>query len=394
MASGSDSGQFADHSLERGKGRALSSPNRLKLGVFGANLSGGVSGITMVKGPPRIANWAEAKGIAVAADEAGFEAMVPVARWKGYGAPSLYWDRCLETFTWGAGIAEATKQIQVFTTCHVPLFHPVMAAKMGATVDHIANGRWGLNVVAGWLGTEFKMFGQELAPHDVRYALAEEWIEVVKRLWIEDEEFDLDGDYFKVEGGLSEPKPVQRPLPAIMNAGISPAGQQFAVKNADMIFINLGDQAGLVETVASIREAAAKDDREVAIWGNAHIVCRPTEREVHQFVTDYVETHGDYEGARRFAASMVGGDSTTAKVWEADTELLRNLVATSGNGPIVGTPEQVVEQMRDLSDLGIDGLNLAWVDYEEGISQYSAELLPLMREAGLRQDEMPVSLST
>ena len=57
-----------------------------------------------------------------------------------------------------------------------PLYHPVMAAKLGATLDHISGGRWGLNIVPGWLGAEFKMFGMELGARGSRYKLAQEWI--------------------------------------------------------------------------------------------------------------------------------------------------------------------------------------------------------------------------
>ena len=73
--------------------------------------------------------------------------------------------------------------------------HPVAVAKMGATIDHISNGRFALNVVAGWFKNEFDMFGAGMRPHDDRYAYAAEWIDVM-RLWIEEEAFDYEGEYF------------------------------------------------------------------------------------------------------------------------------------------------------------------------------------------------------
>lgn len=147
-----------------------------------------------------------------------------------------------------------------------------MAAKMGTTVDLISEGRWGLNVVAGWMQSEYELFGQQMAPHADRYAFAQAWVELVKRLWTEDDEFDFESEYFRTKGAISIPKPMQRPLPAIMNARLSPAGQKFAVNNADMIFINLGDVAGTEKTIANVRKMAAEAGRRVAIWGNVHIV--------------------------------------------------------------------------------------------------------------------------
>jgi alkanesulfonate monooxygenase SsuD/methylene tetrahydromethanopterin reductase-like flavin-dependent oxidoreductase (luciferase family) len=386
-----ENGSLVDRSVERDAGRVMASPNRLKLGVFSANISGGTGAVTMLDGPPKIANWAEVKRIARAADRAGFEALVPVARWKGYLAPSGFWDRCLETFTWGAGLAEATQRIQIFTTCHVPMFHPVMAAKMGATLDFIAEWRWGLNVVAGWMGSEVEMFGRTLLPHADRYRYAEEWIQAVKRLWTEDKEFDLDTEFFQMRAAISTPKPVQRPLPAIMNAGLSPSGQQFAVRHADMIYINLGVAEGTEETIAGLNAAAAEAGRKVSIWGNVHIVCRPSEAEARDFVAYYADEHGDREGARRWAASMLSTDASTKDVWEADPDLLRSLMQNCGNLPIIGDPEQVVEKLSELSKLGLSGVNISWFDYDEGLQQYVDVLHPLMREAGLREDEPPLS---
>ncbi len=91
--------------------------------------------------------------------------------------------RSFESFTWAAGIAAATERIQVFATFHIPVTHPVSAAKQIATVDHIAGGRFAVNVVAGWNEDEFRMFGLEQREHDDRYAVADEWMTFLNRIW-------------------------------------------------------------------------------------------------------------------------------------------------------------------------------------------------------------------
>lgn len=117
----------------------LSSPNKLKLGVFGVNVSGGCS---MTSVPSTIkAEWDESVNIAQAADRAGIEAMIPVARWRGMGGEINFNHRNFDPFTWAAGLAAVTERIGIFSTFHIPTVHPVRAAKEVATIDHISGDR-------------------------------------------------------------------------------------------------------------------------------------------------------------------------------------------------------------------------------------------------------------
>src|SRR6516162_2900785 len=78
---------------------------------------------------------------------------------------------------------------------HVALNHPIIAAKQSTVIDHISNGRYTLNIVNGWNFPEMEMFGVSLSDHEGRYAFAEEWVAIIKRLWTEDEKFDFDGKF-------------------------------------------------------------------------------------------------------------------------------------------------------------------------------------------------------
>ncbi|MEW6632908.1 MAG: LLM class flavin-dependent oxidoreductase [Pseudomonadota bacterium] len=127
--------------------KLLSDENRFKLAVFAANVSGSTA---VTNAPGRIqVTWDESRAIAQLADRLGFDAIIPVARWKGFEGPIRQNDRSFETMTWAAGIAAITERIQVFATVHVPTVHPVRMAKEIVTIDHISNGRVGLNIVAG-----------------------------------------------------------------------------------------------------------------------------------------------------------------------------------------------------------------------------------------------------
>ena len=131
--------------------------NALKIGLFGANCS---SARTATLVPERwLASWPDCLEMARIADEAGIDFLLPIGRWKGYGGDSDFHGTTLETVTWACGLLAATQRITVFGTVHAPLFHPLIAAKEMVTADHIGQGRFGLNIVAGWNEGEFEMFG-------------------------------------------------------------------------------------------------------------------------------------------------------------------------------------------------------------------------------------------
>lgn len=382
---------FADHTVARAGSRVLSGPNKLKLGLFGTNLSGGAGGVTLAEGPLTAADFDEVRRVALAADRAGIETMVPIARWKGFGENrpegSAFWTRSFETMTWAGALLEATERLTIFSTCHVLLIHPIFAAKMGTTLDHISSGRWGLNVVAGWTGPEFTMYGLELPEHVKRYRYADEWMTIVERLWTEEEHFDHDGEFFKVVDGESLPKPVQDPYPLVMNAGSSGPGVEFAAKHANVIFINpQGDADSIRATVDGIKAEAKKDGKDVGVWAVVHVVAGDTEKEARDYVHYYAQEMGDRIAAGRYADALTGADSSATKAL-ADRhpkELIDLLMTGGGPRPVIGTDQQVVDNLKELSDTGLDGLAFSFVDFEAGIQRYEEKLLPLMKEAGLR----------
>src|ERR1700693_4513348 len=213
---------------------AMYNTNTLKIGVFGANCS---SSRTATKVPERwTASWADCLALAKMADVAGIDFLLPIGRWKGYGGDTDFHGTTLETVTWASGLLAATNRITVFGTVHAPLFHPLIAAKEFVTADHIGEGRFGLNIVVGWNEGEFEMFGVHQREHDDRYEFAQEWIDVVKRAWSEEDEFDFEGKFFQLAGVHCLPGPYGGTRPVIMNAGSSATGQAFAVRNCDAFF--------------------------------------------------------------------------------------------------------------------------------------------------------------
>ena len=153
--------------------------NALKIGFFGANCSTARTATLVAE--RWLASWPDCLKLARMADEVGIDFLLPIGRWKGYGGGSDFHGTTLETVTWACGLLAATQRITVFGTVHAPLFHPLIAAKEFVTADHIGEGRFGLNIVAGWNEGEFAMFGVQQREHPDRYEFAQEWIDVVKR---------------------------------------------------------------------------------------------------------------------------------------------------------------------------------------------------------------------
>ena len=102
-------------------------PNRFKLGVFSANADGG---LTLTRVPERWpATWQGIVTVARMADRAGIEFFLPIARWKGFGGEMNSREWSFETFTFAAALAGVTERLALFSTVHVPMVHPVFAAK-------------------------------------------------------------------------------------------------------------------------------------------------------------------------------------------------------------------------------------------------------------------------
>ena len=359
--------------------------NKLKLGTFCTNGRAGAAH-TLVPEANQL-NWRRAVEIAQTVDRAGYEAVVPLARWKGYikEKPNHVSGEVLDPFTWAAGIAQATEQIGVFVTSHAPTIHPLVAAKQTATIDIISNGRLGINVVGGWNRPEIEMFGAPLREHDQRYDYLAEWLDVIKRLWSSNEEFDHHGEFFNVIRGISIPKPVQRPRPPIMNAGLSDRGRLFACEHADMCFIGLRSETleGIRDEVEAYRRTARdRFGREVQVWTPTTVVQRETQKEADDYLEYYAVTHQDREsvdGLISIATPEVR--NMPPEMWEA---LRARFAAGFGGFPLVGTAERIFETLNMLSSAGLDGVLLTWVDYVDGVNRFNRDVLPLLEQAGLR----------
>jgi alkanesulfonate monooxygenase SsuD/methylene tetrahydromethanopterin reductase-like flavin-dependent oxidoreductase (luciferase family) len=361
----------------------LFNDRKLKLGTFGSNLDRGCA-ISTIDGVLEI-SWPNTLTLAKLADAMEFEALVPVGRWKGFGGVTNFNGPGFETFSWASGVGACTKSPAVFATSHVLTVHPVMAAKQAATIDHITGGRFALNVVTGWHRPEMEMFGAPLLDHDLRYGLAVEWLEVIKLLWTAEEEFDFEGKHFRIKRGYLEPKPVQKPFPAVMNAGSSDTGREYAAKYCDIAFVNTnrGDFDSRKALIADYRRLAREEfGRELQIWSHAYIVQGETEAEAKAYFDEYVHQKGDWEAATNLVETM--GLNSQGRSPEQLRAMTMHFIGGWGGCPLIGTKEQIVDGLATMSKLGLDGVVVSWPRYIEDMRRFQRETYPLLQQAGLR----------
>jgi alkanesulfonate monooxygenase SsuD/methylene tetrahydromethanopterin reductase-like flavin-dependent oxidoreductase (luciferase family) len=364
---------------------AMYNGNALKVGLFGANCS---SGRSATKVPERwSASWPDCLKLARLADDAGLDFMLPIARWKGYGGDTDFHGRSLETITWAVGLLCATKRMTVFGTVHAPLFHPLIAAKEFVTADHIGEGRVGVNIVVGWNEGEFDMFGVEQREHDVRYDYAQEWIDIVKAAWTRDGTFEFDGKFFQLKGGRAYPKPYGDARPLLMNAGSSDVGQAFALRNCDAFFVATSASrtalAGNAAKVNEIKAAAQKLGRDIEVFTVGQVICRPTQKEADDYYQHAIIDNADW-GA---VDGMLANKSMTPQTMPAaEYEAKRRYFAANAIGgyPFVGTPDRIAEELTIISQAGVRGIGLSFVNYLDEVPYFCDEVLPRLVRQGVR----------
>lgn len=360
--------------------QSLPGPNAFKLGLFGLNTDGGIA---ITKVPERWrARWNEIADVAQMVDAAGFDFLLPIARWKGYGGETNVRNACFETLTQSAALAALTKHLIIFSTVHVPLVHPVFAAKALSTIDHVSNGRAGLNIVCGWNQDEFDMFGHVQSAHDTRYAQGQEWFEIVTRIFHQEgRSFDFNGHFYTLKGVTGEPPPVQRPRPLTMSAASSPAGRAFAIRTSDMLFATFRDIDMGRAAMAQIAEqcSAARRTSPLGVCTAAHVVARETDAEAESYYRHYAETNMD-TAAVDFHIGMTRANRVV------DAYALEDRVrraAGLSSYKLVGTPERIAEELIAIHRAGFAGATLSFVNFKDELPFFISRVMPLLRQAGL-----------
>ena len=196
--------------------------------------------------------------------------------------------------------------------------NPALVAKMGATLHFLSGGRFVLGMGAGWHEEEYRAYGYDFPPGKVRVEQLDEALHIIKGLWTE-ARFTFTGDHYRVDEAYCEPKP--DPLPTVMVGAFKPKMLRLTARHADWWNVSSTSIAAYERLIRACEQACAEVGRDPATlrrtWGGG-CACAPTEAE-----------------ARALAAK-----------WASDDD--------DDNFDFVGTPGQIVAQMRRFIDLGVD----------------------------------------
>jgi FMNH2-dependent dimethyl sulfone monooxygenase len=370
----------------------------LELGFFGWNIRGGM---TMSKATLRNNDrerdywkWSNSRNLIEQAEYIGFDYQVPFARWLGSGGEIDFNGASLDFLTTAAATAPITKEMGVFSTCHITFkFHPLHIAKIGASIDHISNGRWGLNIVTGYQAQEMAAFGMEHIDHDVAYDMAEEFTVLLKHLWAEPEPFDFEGKYYQSYGAVVKPGPTRSPRPILMNAGMSDRGVLFGARNVDWLFT-----VGL--TVPELREKIDRAHAMAESFGRsirAATMCWVLPEATDELAAEKfaeLQSEIDREALLGYARQLGGMEMYKDRDVDALSQdpyagLGKEFYEGYSHGfmspQLVGSPETIAEKLRELNQEGrAESILMCFVDPQKGLHAMQDDIFPSLKKMGLR----------
>jgi pyrimidine oxygenase len=315
--------------------------------------------------------WKQNLAAAVTADEVGMDFVMSMGKWRGFGGDTNHWGSSMESVTMMAGIAQATKRVKIWATAHTLVHNPAVIAKMITTLDHISGGRAGLNIVAGAYKDEFDQMGlwDDTLSHDDRYVLAEEWTDIIKRLWSEPS-VTHDGRFFQMKDCVSDPKPLSRPRPDLICAGMSDRGFRFSVRESDACFIGGRSYDELRDASRRAKTVAAEMGTHIKTYAMCTVIHADTDAKADALVDYYRE------------GTDMGAIINMLKSWGVPPERLSTVAEAQGpfmTQTMVGSPATCAEKVEHYMDYcELDGLMLIFPDYVEGLKMFGSEILPRM----------------
>src|ERR1700684_4056765 len=335
-----------------------------------------------------------------------------------------------------SAMAAVTENLGFGVTCTLSYEPPYPFARRMSTLDHLTEGRIGWNVVTGYLDSAARGAGKDKqTAHDDRYDVADEYMEVVYKLWEGSWEDDAalrdrtsgifadpakvhrvrhDGNHYRLDAiHLSEPSPQRTPV--LYQAGTSPRGRQFAAQHAECVFMSGPSAKIIAPRVAGIRELAAKAGRNPAgikMFSLFTVILGKTDAKAKSKYEDY-RSHVSPEGALVLMSGWTGVDFSTYdldqqvrhvendagrsamdNITRADPDRVWTVrevaqhVGIGGIGPVVvGTPEKVADEIEAwFEQTDVDGLNVAFAISPGDFEDIPHMLVPELTRRGRYKD--------
>ncbi|KAF2115731.1 luciferase-like domain-containing protein [Lophiotrema nucula] len=348
------------------------------------------------------------------------------------------WVAMKDPMTVIGAMARVTKFISFAVTQSTSYLSPYAVARTLSSLDHITDGRVGINVVTSFGQAPTKCFGIEDAiPHDERYAAAEVYMEILYKLWEQSWEdgaqvwsrepevaydpskihkIEFQGKYHRFSGYHPTYSSPLR-TPSIFQAGQSKSGVAFAGKHAEGIYCGTPAIPALKKYSASVRDAAraaGRDSSSIKLFASLCPIVGKTEEEAKAKYEKYRKNASVQGGLSSFCALTgvdlgkydldepfnfdnedlakpgIQGIFNNFKIVEGDKQwtprMVGERVGMGGFGPMpVGTPEQVADVMESwLVEGDVEGFNISYQTPRESIEDLVELLIP----------ELPTSVFT
>jgi alkanesulfonate monooxygenase len=248
--------------------------------------------------------------------------------------------------------------------------------------------------ISGGSDEDQRRDGDYLA-HDERYARTDEYLQILRRVWTENEPFDHEGRFYRFEKAFSDVKPKQTPHVPIYFGGASEAALAVAGKHADVYALWGESKQQVAELIARVRAEAAKHGRNVrfsvsfrpilastekAAWERAEHILEETRRlRVEQGFSRGGPQQS--EGAKRLLAASGDGVRADDRLW---TAVAKEIGGRSNSTALVGTPAQVAQTLSEYYELGVTTFLVRGFDPLEDAIDYGRELIPTTRELTAR----------
>lgn len=305
---------------------------------------------------PTERQWETMAGIARTVEASGYESVWVFDHFHTVPAPTQ--EVTYEAWTLMAALAVATERVRLGQMCTANSYRsPAYLAKVATSIDAISGGRLEMGIGAGWYEHEYKGYGYEFPKASVRIGMLAEAVEIMQRMWTEDE-VHFDGKYYRLQGAICRPKPLQTPhIPFWVAGGGEKLTLRIAARYAS--YTNFGDTIDEFvhksEILRAHCEAVGRDFGEITRSVSFDVVCEETEAEVAERL-GWIRSHFS-----RFVSP----------------EKVEDMVR--GFTPMAGTPEQLVERIRPWLAAGAEYgiIRFAEAAYDTGgIERFAREVMP------------------
>lgn len=323
-------------------------------------------------------------------------ALIPTGAW------------CEDAFITAALLARETTSLAFLVAFRPGLVSPTLSAQMAATFARHAPGRILLNVVVGGEAHEQRSFGDHL-DKDARYHRADEFLDVVRRLWA-GETVTRKGSYIDVEEAALALPP--NPIPPLYFGGSSQAAGPVAARHAD-VYLTWGEPpAAVAEKINWIRTEAEEEGRKLRFGIRLHTISRDTSAEAWAQADKLIaaldeETvasaqaglaRSQSEGQKRMLAlhesNRTNGTWSDARSLEIAPNLWSGvgLVRGGAGTALVGSHTEVAERIAEYAAIGIDEFIFSGYPHLEELFWFGEGVVPILRRRGLfnsGSDEAP-----